>query len=119
MRLPWVAGVVALSALINYGASGETGWGGIGYLFLFGFMPMLLLIACFLVSLFITAAPWRQKLFTAIAIGYGLLLPFIGVGLHLPVMNFLWPSIFWLAPLAVWYGMAMCLSFRRKNRTKK
>lgn len=103
---------ITLSATPLCGARADNGWDGVGIVFGFGVVPLLVLLAAFLLSLFITRAPWLHKLWMAIAIAATVLLQVILLASHTINPPIYTVVLLWLLPAAAWWGSATWLRRR-------
>lgn len=90
-------------------ARADSGWDGVGIVFGFGIVPLLVLLAAFILSLFITRAPWLHKLWTAIAIAATVLVQVILLASHTIAPPMYTIVLLWLLPAAAWWGTATWL----------
>jgi hypothetical protein len=106
-----------LCAIPLSSARADSGWDGLGMFFYFGVVPLLALLAAFLLSLFISRAPRLHKLWAGIAIAASLLLLIILSASH--TLNPP-PFLFWLLPAAAWWATAQgLLRFTRQRGARR
>lgn len=107
-RLPLT---VALAAALP--ARADSGWEGLGMLWLLGVLPLLILLAAFVVSLFVSRAPWTHKMWIALGIAASLVGMLVVAGSHAVAVPMAGVPMLWLIPAVVWAGLAYWLRKKR------
>lgn len=107
---------IAFSAAPLRAARADSGWDGVGIVFGFGVVPLLVLLAAFIFSLFIARASWLDKLWTAIAIAATVLAQVILLASHTIDPPMFTVILLWLLPAAAWWATATWLRRRRATR---
>jgi hypothetical protein len=106
-------GLAVLCATPMGAAHADHGWDGVGMVFGFGILPLLALLAAFVLSLFVSRAPWRHKLWTAIAIAACILFQLILGASHAIDPPLYAVALLWIIPAAAWWASATWLRRRR------
>lgn len=94
-------------------ARADSGWEGLGILWLLGVLPLLILLAAFVISLFVSRAPWTHKMWIALGIAASLVGMLIVAGSHAVALPMAGVPMLWLIPGVVWAGLAYWLRKKR------
>lgn len=111
--------IVILFGMIAAPAYAGPPWDELGMMIYLGVLPLLVLLAGFIVSLFVSRAPWLHKVYTAIVIAYSLMGEFI-----LLISGVVDPPtwaipVFWLVPLLAWWGISTWLRRHARQRVNE
>ncbi len=110
--------VASLFEMIAQPAYADSGWDKLASVIYLGFLPLLVLLAGVIVSLFVSHAPRLHKLYSVMALvygGMGVMMLFGHGVLHMQV----WLApICWIVPLLAWWGMSTWLRRRANNHNR-
>jgi hypothetical protein len=94
-------------------ARADSGWDGVGMLYFFGLLPLLMLLGAFVISLFISPAPRLHKAWTGIAIigtVMAITLPAMAGAIDPPLYA---TPLVWILPALAWAAMSRRLKRRQ------
>jgi hypothetical protein len=104
-----------LGVLPMASARADSGWDGVGMLYFFGLLPLLILLGAFVISLFISSAPWLHKTWTGIAIiGTVMAITLSAMSGAIDPPLYATPLV-WILPALAWLAMSRRLKHRQSR----
>ena len=110
--------VAPLLGMIAQPAYADSGWDELASAIYLGLLPLLVLLAGVIVSLFVSHAPRLDKFYSVMAFIYGVMGVVMLFGHHVVQLQVWMAPICWIVPLLTWWGMSTWLRRRAKKRNR-